>query len=153
MRRLTLKQSRFAKEYVANGGNGTQAALKVYNSDDYDTAAHTAEDNLKHPQIQQEVEHLANQEGVTRSTILRKFNHISSKEAEKWSGDTILKANIQLASILGMYPGSKHTNLNVSIKGDLAKMKYQDAKEALNKLRGTNNTLIEEIESPPTDTE
>ena len=29
--KLTTKQAKFVKEYVANDGNGTKAALKAYN--------------------------------------------------------------------------------------------------------------------------
>jgi hypothetical protein len=38
MRKPTLKQRRFIKAYVQNGGNATQAAWVAYDTEDYDTA-------------------------------------------------------------------------------------------------------------------
>ena len=37
-RRPTRKRELFIETYINNGGNATQAALKAYNTDDYDTA-------------------------------------------------------------------------------------------------------------------
>ena len=146
VRKLTFKEKRFAKKYVENGGNGTQAALQVYNVNNAVTADAVARETLGRPRVQEAIEEIANKEGVTHATILQKFNQISSKEAEKWSGDAILKANIELAKILQMYPGSKHTNLNVSLKGRLTGMKFQDAKKALEKLRTDNDELVTEVD-------
>ncbi len=36
--KLKQKQKAFISEYVANGGNGVQAALRVYDTEDYNTA-------------------------------------------------------------------------------------------------------------------
>lgn len=56
MNRPTPKMRAFAKEYVKNEnqyghGNGTQAALKTYNTTDYMTAAMIASANLKKPTV------------------------------------------------------------------------------------------------------
>lgn len=48
---LTPKQEEFAKEYVENGYNGTQAALKVYNTTDPNVAGIIAYRNLKRPNV------------------------------------------------------------------------------------------------------
>lgn len=48
---LTPKQKKFADEYMKTG-NGTQSALKTYNTTDYDTASSIAKENLRKPQIQ-----------------------------------------------------------------------------------------------------
>ena len=147
MRRLTLKQTKFVKEYINNGGNGTQAALQAYDTDVI-TAPSIASENLNKPNIQDTIQQALQQNGLTPKQITHNLGHYANNLSEKVSADASIKANIELLKLMGAYPGSKHTNLNVSIKGDLAKMKYQEAKEALNKLRGTNNTLIEEIETP-----
>ena len=48
--RLTPKQDKFIKKYLETG-NGTRAALEVYDTDEYMTAASIASENLKKPQI------------------------------------------------------------------------------------------------------
>lgn len=50
-RKLTLKQEAFAEHYVANGGNGTQAARAAGYAGNDDVLAHQAQDNLRNPQI------------------------------------------------------------------------------------------------------
>lgn len=52
----TYKQQEFAREYVNNKGNGTQAALKVYDAYDSMTASAIAHENLKKPLVKQAIE-------------------------------------------------------------------------------------------------
>ena len=52
--KLKQKQKAFIAEYVRNGGNGVQAALTVYNTEDYNTANQIARDNLQKPTIMRE---------------------------------------------------------------------------------------------------
>lgn len=47
---LTVKQEKFVKEYL-DTGNGTQAALAVYDTDNPRTAAAIASENLTKPNI------------------------------------------------------------------------------------------------------
>lgn len=54
-RKLTKKQRDFIEEYIANKENGTQAALKVYETNET-TAASIAYENLRKPQIQAEID-------------------------------------------------------------------------------------------------
>lgn len=50
MEELTKKQKVFVKEY-AKTDNGTQSALKAYNTKDYSTAGNIASENLNKPKI------------------------------------------------------------------------------------------------------
>ena len=54
-KRLSLKQQQFIAEFLANGGNGVQAALAVYDTDDYNSANQIAIENLQKPTIQEEI--------------------------------------------------------------------------------------------------
>lgn len=49
-KRLTKKQKGFVKEYLESG-NGTQAALKVYDTDSPNTAKAIASENLTKPNV------------------------------------------------------------------------------------------------------
>ena len=147
MNRLTFKQKLFAKKYVENGGNGLQTALQVYNTTDPNVAKVIASENLTNPNIKESIDDIARQQGITSDTILRNFAGIATRDVEKVSANAVIKANVELAKILRLYPSSKHTNLNVSLKGDLGKMKYNEAKQALTKLRGDNDALLGDSEA------
>lgn len=69
-RKPTLKQKAFVKEYVKNGGNGTQAALKTYGTDDYKTAQNIASENLSKPIVMEELIKTARRLGVTEEKIV-----------------------------------------------------------------------------------
>ena len=69
-KRLTTKQKAFAEEYIRNGGNGTQAALKTYETEDYQTASSISKDNLQKPLILEELVKTARRLGVTEEKIV-----------------------------------------------------------------------------------
>lgn len=54
---LTLKQRKWIKEYIKSG-NATKAALAVYDTDDYDSAAQIGSENLKKLQIPELMEEM-----------------------------------------------------------------------------------------------
>ena len=59
-RKLTLKQKAFVDAYIdpesKTYSNGTQSALRAYNTQDRDTAAHIAQDTLIIPHVQSYIE-------------------------------------------------------------------------------------------------
>lgn len=69
-RRLTAKQKAFTEEYVRNGGNGAQAALKVYDTTDFSTASSIASENLTKPNIMDELLRTAERLGATREKVV-----------------------------------------------------------------------------------
>jgi phage terminase small subunit len=60
-KKLTMKQKEFAAKYVENNGNGTQAALEVYDTVDAKTAGVIAAENLAKPSICEEIESIQEQ--------------------------------------------------------------------------------------------
>ena len=48
----TVKEKLFVKHYIDNGGNATQAALKVYDTDNYYAAATIGKENVKKLQLE-----------------------------------------------------------------------------------------------------
>ena len=69
-RKPTLKQKAFVEEYIRNGGNGTQAAMKVYDTEDNATARSIASENLTKPNIMDELLRTAERLGVTREKVV-----------------------------------------------------------------------------------
>jgi len=69
-RKLTPKQKVFTEEYVKNGGNGTKAALKAYDTTDISTASSIASENLTKPDIMAELLRTAERLGATREKVV-----------------------------------------------------------------------------------
>lgn len=57
-KKLTIKQELFAQKYVEHQGNGTQAALEVYDTTDNNTAHSIATENLQKPAVSERVNDL-----------------------------------------------------------------------------------------------
>lgn len=68
--KLTMKQAKFVKEYVANGGNGTKAAAKAYEVKNERTATVIASENLTKPDIQRALLKSAERLGITEDMIM-----------------------------------------------------------------------------------
>ena len=66
---LSVKQRRFVAEYVRSG-NGTEAALVAYNTDDARTAHAIASENLRKPAIQEAVADLLDAGGLSDEKLL-----------------------------------------------------------------------------------
>lgn len=64
---LTIKQNAFVTEFIENGGNGTQAALKTYDTVDPRTAAMMASDLLTKPNINSALEKM----GITDAKLTK----------------------------------------------------------------------------------
>lgn len=127
---MTLKQQRFVKEYISNGGNSSQAALKVYDVKP-EIARSMGSENLAKPDIKQAIESALSSLDITPSSVAKEINNLATKNVEKISGDVKLKANIELLKLMGAYPGSKHTNINIGLKGNVADMNFADVKKEL----------------------
>ena len=153
---LRPQDKQFAKEYVANGGNGRQAVLKVFDIENENSADVKASRLLSNDKVKKTIEEEAAQLNITHSTILQDFKQITAHKPENVSADAFLKANIELAKLLNMYPGSKHTNLNLSLKGNINNMTSKEAKETLKKIREDNDSVLQDTEDDtitPIDTE
>lgn len=86
LRKLTKKERGFVKDYVLTE-NGTQSALKNYDTKDYKTASVIASENLDKPRIQVAIEEtrktLKNaliEEGVNEQYIAKKVNVLLTAE-------------------------------------------------------------------------
>ena len=72
-----MKQRRFVAAYVRSG-NGTQAALAAYDTDDPGTAHAIASENLRKPAIQGAVSELLDAEGLSDEKLLAIHAHYLS---------------------------------------------------------------------------
>ena len=102
--RTTPKQKGFIMAYVENGGNGTRAALQVYGTEDENTAAAIAYENLRKPQIQQAIgELMENMELSSQDALqtIKEALEASNDKGPNWNAR--LKAADMLLKVTGGY--------------------------------------------------
>ncbi|MDY7025909.1 MAG: terminase small subunit [Pseudomonadota bacterium] len=120
MRNLTNKQLIFVKEYLANGWNATQAAIKAGYSEK--TAYSQGQRLLKHVEIKKELE---KQQKKTKESYM-----ISAEKKKKWLED-IIETSLQAddgGKIDGRTAIAAIAELN-KMDGDLAAIKTQEIGE------------------------
>jgi phage terminase small subunit len=75
---LTLKQKLFAEAYVTNGGVGVRAAKTAgYNSEDYNTLAAIASENLKNPKVRRYLDQLMRESSMSADEVLFQLSEIA----------------------------------------------------------------------------
>lgn len=111
---LTHKQSKFVAEYAKNGGNGVQAALKAYDTDDYNTANAIAHENLNKPTIRQQALAALERNGVTLDKLSRVVADALDAEVDgKPKHDTRLNAARTATTLYRL--GEKENNVEINV--------------------------------------
>lgn len=120
LERLTIKQKRFAEEYVKNGYNATQAYLAVYDCN-YDTAKATGYLMLRKTHIKKYIEQLQKEQFesacINAERVALKLAEIAFAE----KGDTDYNANSQLKALdlLQKQLGIQHQNIKADVSTDI----------------------------------
>lgn len=137
MENLTKKQKGFVKEYIETG-NGVQAALNNYDTEDYNTANQIAIDNLQKPTIQNAIKSIAEQ--IPDELLLKV--HLEGLNATSGTGDNtqidygVRHKYLDTAhKIKGTYAPEKSIALNVNadITNPKARELADEYEEALKK--------------------
>lgn len=81
--KLTVKQIKFMKEYVKDG-NGTRAAMAVYDTKDPRAASVIASENLS--KLSHPMRLLMEQKGITSMSLIETVDE--ARKAEKWNDFT-----------------------------------------------------------------
>jgi phage terminase small subunit len=85
-RRLTPKQKEFARQYIEQGCNGTQAVINSYAPTDYGTARMIASNNLTKSNVRDEIARLCRQSGLTpEHQINRLTQFVNDDEQARWA--------------------------------------------------------------------
>lgn len=112
--KLTQKQKLFIQEYIANGSNGTKAAIAAGYSEK--TACVMANENLRKPYIAQEKDRLmsklADEVGCTKEFVLKRLKEGASLCFED-NGSVALKA----LELIGKHHGLFTEKTEVTVKG------------------------------------
>lgn len=144
----TFKQAEFAKAYIKHKGNGTQAALEVYDGD-YENAKAIAHENLQKPIVLEEIENVRKSltdKGITLDWLAQQAqdsinNGIGVKATQKDANDMI-KFMYKLHNAL---PGTKNTTMKINLKGNLADLAIPEVIATLKTTQTKTNELIEDI--------
>lgn len=114
-RTITAKQKTFVAEYIANGKNATQAALKAYPNQTYGSAAVQGNENLQKPNVQQAIDEALAKSELTPEFAVNKIGNISSMEVNSKSAPSILKASTTILELHGWRKDDRPT-MQLSIK-------------------------------------
>lgn len=138
---ITTKQKLFIKEYIKAKGNGTKAALRVYNVNNEDTARSVASETLARPDVRKELERELQRKDLNLTVFTNKLSEITASEPSKgYSGADILEAvktGLKLHGVLT----DKRTVTTLNVNADLSKL----SKYELMKLREAKHKETESI--------
>jgi len=117
--KLNNKQLAFVEEYLANGFNGTKAAIKAGYSQR--TAYSIANELLKKPEIQEVIDEkkkeLAARSTITKEELLADLKHIKDLNKDNPRSANSLKAIEIINKMLGFnMPLEQNINMNVEQK-------------------------------------
>lgn len=139
-RQLTYKQRRFIQEYLANGGNGTQAALVAYPGQDENSAKVTASQNLTKSNIRLEIESELKRYSVGPKQLAKVLHDALNAETEMIIGpgetrknpdhNVRLKALREAATMLDAYPRQaasqhEHKHLHLQTNEPIEVMRFK----------------------------
>lgn len=103
----TMKEKKFIQEYIRNGGNSTQAALKVYDTDSIGSASRIGFENT----AKLSFEHYFEKSGLTDAKMAQNITRVAlnSKKQNQFTGEidnddiTQLKAMELAIKIMGKF--------------------------------------------------
>jgi len=151
--KITLKQRGFVRSYISNGGNGTQAALESYNTNDPNTAHSIASENLQKPAIKRAIEQALERAGLTDeyiSKLLRKA--VTSGLGVKATNADALRGIDMMLKLKGAYPSptQKSTHLHIGIMEQVKDMNYSEVTKKLEEIDLSINEIMKSADTRTT---
>ena len=144
----TLKQKRFAHEYVKNGGNATKAALEAYDGVDYSSAKSMAMQNLQKPVVQEEINIILKKVHMTPEYALERLDKvINSGLGVKARNSDSLKGIEMLFKLHNAFPNKRTEHVSKSVRLHLSSQSFVDAQAELQKLHELSASLLAELKS------
>lgn len=141
--KLTTKQNVFVKG-ILSGKNPTQSAMAAYDVSNSKTASVIASQNLSKLSIREVLDEALRSNGLSVDIITGNIGELANSKPEKISGDVKLKANIELLRLYGAYPSTKHSNLNINLKGNVKDLNFKEVKEELRVIDSELEEILKE---------
>ncbi len=152
---LTSKQRAFAHAYLETGGNRREAATKAYNCSSPESARVLAHKNLNNPKVLTYLNYHLFKHGIPDVIVDILKDSLSATKIVKLSGEYLevpdhtarLKANDQIAKIMGLYPDPKDATPSEPLsKQDYWMMSFMGAHARVPRTRKELETFIDEME-------
>lgn len=114
----TPKEKRFAKEYIRNGGNATQAALAVYDTTSYKSASRIGTENTEKLSL---VEYMDRIEGLRDQDLLARLSEglFATRQVGATSMKTANEGTIDFVDVEDFAVRHKYLDLAFKLKGHL----------------------------------
>ena len=145
MGKLTMKQKLFVQEYIKTKGNGTQSALRVYDTKNPRTATVIGVENLSKPSVKEELEKILASNKFNISTFTNKLSSVvASEPAKGYSGADIMdaiKTGLKLHGVLTDRKQVTSYNMNINYN-ELSEHELRQLRTK--KLQDTSKILDEE---------
>jgi hypothetical protein len=153
---LTLKQQRFAQEYVKRNGNGTRAAEAAGYSGNDNVHAVKASNLVRNGKVKRAIQKLTLRHEISPARVLARLDNLSvTAEAEGQYGVSA-KCEELLGKSLGMWIDQK-MHLNVDVSGEHLAALMEMAKARRTARAGASQPLVVDAEAldvtPHSDTE
>ncbi len=116
-KKMTTKEEQLVANYIANGGNGTDAAMAAYNTQSRENAAAIASRVLKKPSVAEALRAELDKQDITLEKIIKPVARGLTAVDEKGHDDlkTQLAAHDRAVKILGMTEKENGTSFNFNI--------------------------------------
>lgn len=147
-KRLTLKQRQFVTHYIEKGGNGTKAAMAVYDTNDPHTAHQIAYENLRKPAVVKSIELSLERAGLDDNSVseLLREATIAGLGSKATNADT-LRGIDMILKLKDSYPTQKTAHLRVDMREKYEKMDYDELLKELSDIRKTTEKILEDSEN------
>lgn len=141
----TLKQRMFAQKWVENRGNGTQAALQVYDAD-YDNASAIAHENIRKPAVLNEIKKCMTRAGLTLESLSEYGKQaLVAGLGEKATNSDAIRMLETFFKLWGVYPDKRSLKLNYSFKETNKNQDIPDLVKQLNILQEKTSKLLQDL--------
>ena len=147
---MTVKQRKFVKRYLENGGNGTQAALDAYNTDDPKVAKVIASKNLTLDNIKMEIELALERAGLSDEYIseLLRDATTAGMGVKATNADSLRGIDMML-KLKGAYPTAiqKSAHIRIDYRQQLMHKSTEELEEELRNMQAYTNEFLDDINS------
>lgn len=149
--KLTPKQTKLvallAKQVKQHGKtNLTHAGLEVFDTTNPTSARVMASQELQNPSVRAAVEEAFSRAGISLETVAKNLQSVASVEVTQVSADAKIRANVEIAKLLNLYPDKKTAHLNLNVSGRFKTLDFSKAKQELESFNSELKTFLSDTE-------
>lgn len=145
---MTIKQRKFIKGYLQNGGNGTQAALEAYNVSDPNVAKVIASENLTKPNVKREIELALEAKGLSDEYISELLREATvAGIGQKATNSDSLRGIEMMLKLKDAFPSKmqKSAHLRIDYRQEIEQMSMKDLMEELIRTQKMTAEMLKDL--------